>query len=297
MIKLIAFVVVTLIFVMNMKLIVLIITEPQFFPLLFKDIYYYFKHKRYNECREFGKIRLNCACGTHVFGSGKTLDIVKTALEIYNKYDGLQVWWPDGEKFVTQRIHIISNVEIYSVPTIRFKDIGQLIEIEKYKFGPMDVTIFLLDESGAIFNSRDYKNNISPEFLNSLLQSRKFKVALYMTSQRFIFTDKILREICGVVNECKMFWRIVTIKTYDAYQLENAINSNLIMPKSVRLWLAKDKDFKSYNSYQLIEKMRKDYKPGMYLGTEEILQKSSPEGDINRVTTLKKIYRKESSKK
>ena len=292
MIKYIAFVAIVLLICMNMRMVVLILTEPQFFPLLFKDIYYYFKHKRYNECPEFGKIRLNCACGSHVFGSGKTLDIVKTALDIYRKYDGLQVWDADKKKFVTQRIHIISNVQIFGVNYIPFKDIGQLIEIEKYKFGSMDVTIFLLDESGAIFNSRDYKNNISPEFLTSLLQSRKNKVALYMTSQRFIFTDKILREICGIVNECKMFWRIVTIKSYDAYQLENAINSNLIMPKKVRLWLAKDSDFKSYNSFQLIENMRKTYEPGKYLGTEEILAKSSTDGDLSRVTTLKKIYRK-----
>ena len=285
MIKYIAFVAIVLLICMNMRMVVLILTEPQFFPLLFKDIYYYFKHKRYNECPEFGKIRLNCACGSHVFGSGKTLDI-------YRKYDGLQVWDADKKKFVTQRIHIISNVQIFGVNYIPFKDIGQLIEIEKYKFGSMDVTIFLLDESGAIFNSRDYKNNISPEFLTSLLQSRKNKVALYMTSQRFIFTDKILREICGIVNECKMFWRIVTIKSYDAYQLENAINSNLIMPKKVRLWLAKDSDFKSYNSFQLIENMRKTYEPGKYLGTEEILAKSSTDGDLSRVTTLKKIYRK-----
>ena len=76
MIKLILFVVVILALVMNMRVIVLILTEPQFFPLLFKDIYFYFKHKRYNECPEYGKIRLNCACGSHVFGSGKTLDII-----------------------------------------------------------------------------------------------------------------------------------------------------------------------------------------------------------------------------
>ena len=293
MIKLILFVVVILALVMNMRVIVLILTEPQFFPLLFKDIYFYFKHKRYNECPEYGKIRLNCACGSHVFGSGKTLDIVKTALDIYRKYDGLQVWDKDAKKFVTQRIHIISNVQIFGVHYIPFKDIGQLIEIEKYKFGSMDVTIFLLDESGAIFNSRDYKNNISPEFLTSLLQSRKNKVALYMTSQRFIFTDKILREICGIVNECKMFWRIVTIKSYDAYQLENAINSSLIVPKKVRLWLAKDSDYASYNSYQLIENMRKTYEPGKYLGTDEILAKTSTDGNLDRVTTLKKIYKKE----
>ena len=241
---------------------------------------------------EFGQIRLNCASGTSVFGSGKTLDIVKRALNIKKKYDGLQVWDSEVKKFTTQHINIISNVQLFGVEYIPFKDISQLIDIDQYNFGSMDVTIFILDESGAIFNSRDYKKNISPEFLTSLLQSRKNKIALYMTSQRFIFTDKILREVTCVVNQCKMFWRIVRIAKYDAYELENALNDRQIKPISVSYWLAKDSDFNSYNSYQLIENMRKDYVPGQYLTTSEILQKASGSADSDRVTTWKRKFRK-----
>ena len=278
----------------NFQLFAFIFTEYRLVPYALHDIFYYFKHKNYNLCKEFGRIRLNCASGSSVFGSGKTLDIVKRALTIKKRYDGLQVWDSEQKKFVIQHINIISNVELYGVEFIRFKDISQLIDIESYNFGSMDVTIFILDESGAIFNSRDYKNNISPEFLTSLLQSRKNKICLYMTSQRFMFTDKILREVCATVNQCRMYWRIVRIQTFDAYQLENAYNDSLIRPLHTRYWLATDKDFASYNSFQLIENMRKNYEPNQYLGTAEILQKASIDSDINRVTSWrkKKIHKK-----
>ena len=278
--------------VSNLQLFLFIFTEYRIVPYALHDIFYYFKHKNYNLCKEFGRIRLNCASGSSVFGSGKTLDIVKRALTIKKRYDGLEVWDSEAKKFVVQHINIISNVELYGVEFIRFKDISQLIDIDKYNFGSMDVTIFILDESGAIFNSRDYKNNISPEFLTSLLQSRKNKICLYMTSQRFMFTDKILREVCATVNQCRMWWRIVRIQTFDAYQLENAYNDSLIKPLHVRYWLASDKDFKSYNSFQLIENMRKDYEPNKYLGTAEILQKANVNSNPNAVTTYKKRFRR-----
>lgn len=276
------------IIVSHMNVFIFFLTEYRLVPYLIHDIYFYFKHKKYNNCNENGRIRLNCASGTSVFGSGKTLDIVKRALTMKKRYDGLQVWDEKQGCFVTQHINIISNVELKGVEYIKFTHIGQIVDIEKYNFGSMDITIFLLDESGAIFNSRDYKNNISPEFLTSLLQSRKNKIALYMTSQRFQFTDKILREVCSTVNQCRMYWRIVRIQTFDAYQLENAYNDTLIRPLKTTFWLATNKDYDSYNSYQLIENMRKDYEPNKYLGTAEILQKASISSDVNRVTSWRK---------
>lgn len=276
----------------NLNFFIFLVSEPRIIPTAFIDLFNYFRYKKYNLCKEYGHIRLNCASGTSVFGSGKTLDIVKRAVVLKRKYDGLTVYDKDKQKYVVQHIHLISNVELYGVDYIPFKDISQLVDIDKYKFGSMDVTIFILDESGAIFNSRDYKKNISPEFLTSLLQSRKNKIALYMTSQRFIFTDKILREVTSVVNQCKMFWRIVRIAQYDAYELENALNDKQIKPIRVSYWLATDKDYALYNSYQLIETMRKEYVPGQFLDTNEILQKASGGGDIERVTSWKRKFRK-----
>ena len=281
--KILLIIIIVFLIVTHANQVIFFLTEPKIIPYAIKDGVNYFRHKKYNECKEYGLIRLNCASGSSVFGSGKTLDIVTRAINIKKKYDNLTVWDSDKQKFITQHIHIISNVQLFGVEYIPFKDISQVIEIEKYNFGSMDVTIFILDESGAIFNSRDYKKNISPEFLTSLLQSRKNKIALYMTSQRFIFTDKILREVCSTVNQCRMFWRIVRISTYDAFELENAINDSLIKPLRVHYWLATDKNYASYNSFQLIESMRKEYEPGKYLFTDEILQKSGS-GDIERVT-------------
>lgn len=236
------------------------------------DVFTYFKHKHYNEFRGYGKIVLYAASGSQVFGSGKTASMIHEVLNIYHKYDGLKVWCPDLQEFVIQRLHIISNVELYDVPYIKFENINQFVDIDKYEFGPMDVTIYLLDESGAIFNSREFRDNISTEFLTRLLQSRKNKVCMYMTSQRLQFTDKILREICSVVVECRKRWRIIRCREFSPLDLEYAVNPEIVRPLLTRYWFATNDDFGSYNSFQLVEQLRKKYKAGDYLTTSEILE-------------------------
>lgn len=260
-------------FILNPSLFIFILSNiHHFIRWSFKDISRYFKHKEYNRCKEWGNIRLNCATSSQVFGCGKTLLLVIRAISIYKRYNDKWVWHEATDTFMKQKIHLISNVELCGVPFIKFTDVNQLIDIQRFDFGPEDVTIFLLDEVGSIFNSRNFRDNISPEFLTRLLQSRKHKVALYMTSQRFQFTDKILREVCSTVTTCRKWWRIVESKHYDAFELENALNPTLIKPKSTTYQFIFDKDYHSYNSYQLVEDLRKNYKPDQYLNTAEILQ-------------------------
>lgn len=235
-----------------------------------KDIYYYFKHKKYNECHEFGKIRMNVAAGDQVFGCGKTLSLVKFARHIYKKYNGLQVWDSKAGKFCTQHIHIISNVNLYDIPYIEWESEEQFTNLEQYGFPDQDITIFLLDEIGTIFNSRTFRTNISPEFLTKLLQSRKNKMCLYSTSQRFLFTDKILRESCSTVTTCRKFWRFITLSDYNAYDLENTTNPALLKPIRSSIWLAKDEDYNSYDTEQLIEKLKRNKDDIM--STDEILR-------------------------
>lgn len=272
MIKFLPFIILGILFFVFPNLTAFIFTNfHHFIKWGFIDSINYFKHKEYNRCKEFGMIRLNCAFGNQVFGCGKTLMLVIRAISIYKQYNDKWVYDRENNIFVKQKIHIISNVELYGVPYIKFEDVNQLIDIDKFGFGENDITLFLLDESGALFNSRQFRDNISPEFLTRLLQSRKHKVALYMTSQRFQFTDKVLREVCNEVTMCRKWWRIVKTSNYSAYDLENAVNPTLLRPKSVYYRFIFDKDYNSYNSYQLVEQLRKDYKPNMYLNTEEIL--------------------------
>ena len=258
------------------------------------DARMYFKHKKYNECKEFGKIRMYCAKGTQVFGCGKTLTAVKDALDIYNKYDGLPVWDDEKQEFVTQHVHIVSNVELKTIPYYRWVGEKQFTEFEKFGFEQQDITIFILDEAGAEFNSRNFKNNISMEFLTKLLQSRKNKMSLFLTSQRFGFTDKILRETCDVVYACRKIWRFVMLFEYDAYEAERCDNYTMLNPLSVQVWFATNKDYNAYDTSQLVERFKQIEMEGGFLTTEEILATRGEDlANIDMVQNkLKKRYRR-----
>lgn len=259
----------------------------------FRDIYFWFKHKKYNVFNGFGRIVLYSGCGSQVFGSGKTASMIHEVLSIYNKYNDLPVWSDDLQQFVSQKIHIISNVELYDVPYIKFESINQFVDLDKYGFSDQDVTIYLLDESGSIFNSREFRDNISTEFLRTLLQSRKNKVALYMTSQRLQFTDKILREICSVVVECRKTWRCIRCREFNALDLEYAINPEVVRPILTRYWFTRDQDFHAYNSFQLVEQIKKKYDPKDFLSTSEILETyGQSTSDLDAGSHLKKKYKR-----
>lgn len=259
-----------------------------------KDIYLYFAHKEYNVCKEYGKIQMLVAKGSQVFGCGKTLTAVARINDIYNRYNNKKVWSEKDNCFVIQRIHIISNVELKGVPYYKWVGEVQFTEFEKFGFNEQDVTIFLLDEAGAVFNSRKFKENISMEFLTKLLQSRKNKMSLYLTSQRFGFTDKILRESCSTVTACKKIWRFVILNEYDAYEAERCDNLALLEPLSSRVWFATNKDYAMYDTSQLVEKLKKIEEEGGFLTTEEILaSRGDTVLDVDMVQNhLRRKYRK-----
>lgn len=259
-----------------------------FIKYAFIDLFNYFKYKKYNNFMGYGNIYLFSASGSQVFGSGKTASLVNEVFKTYYKYNNKMVYDEDLKEFVMQKIHIISNIELYGVDYIPFNSVNQFIDIDKYNFGSQDITLFVLDESGAIFNSREFKNNISTDMLNRLVQSRKNKCCLYMTSQRFNFTDKLLREITCIVYECHKKWRIVRNVAYNPLDLEYALNPKLVKPQFTKYWFATNESFKRYNTFQLVEKLNKEYTP---LTDEEILlRRGSTDGSIDNLTNKRKKF-------
>lgn len=242
---------------------------PDIMKYSFMDIYRFIKYKKYNECKDYGKVVTICASGTKVFGSGKTLSGVHAIRYIYDKYDGLEVWNATEKRFVTQHIHIISNVELTDIPFTFFQNEKQLIEVEQPE---MDVTIFFLDESSSIWNSRNYKDNISTTLLTSLLQCRKNKIALFTTSQRFVFQDKLIRQITSEVWEAYKFWRIVRLQTYDAYDMENCTNLQLLKAIATSYWFVKDEDYAAYDTTAIVERLKKMNESGELLTDAEVLE-------------------------
>lgn len=91
-----------------------------------KDGYNYIRYKQGN-LRKTGNLDIFCG----YFGNGKTLSLVKQVVcREYKRYDGLTVWCNRRQKFVTQRILILSNVDL-CVPYERLTGLAQVCAISK----------------------------------------------------------------------------------------------------------------------------------------------------------------------
>lgn len=250
------------------------------------DGYYYYKHKEYNRCPYYGKISITSAYRNKVFGSGKTLDISKRVHDIYMKYDGLPVWDNDLQDFVIQKIHIISNITFKDIPYTPFVTSRQLMHVEQPK---QDVTIFVFDEVGAIWNSRDFKTNISTELLRNLLQVRKNKIGIMGTAQRFRFCDALLRQITGSLYCVNKFWRIIKIREYDPFDFENCINQDMLKPLHISYSWVSNQDYAAYDTDERVDRLSNED----MLPDEQILANQGVNsGEMDAASHLKKRFRR-----
>lgn len=281
-------------FLLFVVMIIMIIVRPFFRFAVFHpfkcgkwailDFVNFFRYKRYNEFGNYGKIKNYIANTSQAFGCGKTLTMVNEVTNIYNQYNGKTVYDFDKGIFVKQHIRIISNVALTDVPYIPFTGITQFARLEEYykkpcapydePFQPQDVIIFAVDEIGHVFNSRDFKTNFSTETLTRMLQVRKNKVLWIGTSQRWSLVDKIIRETSSTVITCKKWWRFIMLQEYDAWELENAKSQEMLKPLNTKVWFALDKDYKSYDTNQLVEALNKQVEDGDFISTEEVLNAS-----------------------
>ena len=112
-----------------------------------------------------------------LFGSGKTLSAVHDARIFYDTYNDRRVFDDRIGKFVTQKVEILSNVDLKGIPYIPFTGLKQIVEIAKKKHesdaknNVRTVTIIIGDEFSVQMNSRSFKTNIDALFLNALLNS------------------------------------------------------------------------------------------------------------------------------
>ena len=74
------------------------------------------------------------------------------------------------------------------------------------------------------------------------------------TAQRFFMVDKIWRSITTNVWDCRKFWRFENLRLYDAWDYEQAINSNILKPIRNIWWFVRDLDFAAYDTSEMISK-------------------------------------------
>lgn len=263
-----------------------------------RDAYAWLRYCKWRLLRT-GEIR----CYAGLFGRGKTLSAVHYVLNSYNRYNNRQVYDFDRKKWVVQRVHVISNVEL-SIPYEKFVSLSQLVNaadtMRRYdtEHDTLTVTLVLGDEFSVQLNSRSFKTNIDPLFLNTLLTCRHHHISLVYTSQRFNHVDALLRQVTSSVITCNKCWRVMVHASYDAYELENASDPTMVAPLSRYGWFIKDADFAAYDTLACVGNLAKSCKEGDMLTEAEILslQCNTP-GNMDNVKNPSKHYIRMSRKK
>lgn len=257
------------------------------------DIYDYFAHKKFNECKEYGKVIMYTASDSQAFGCGKSLSMVHLCNNINKRYNNMPVWDYELKCFVDQHIFFISNLELKDVDNyIPFTSKEQFKNVHKMDIGSHDVVFFVLDEAGIVFNSREYKTNLPTEFIQKLLQVRHYKIGFITNAQRFNMVDKVFREISNCVTTCKKIWRFVILQDFDAYEVENAVNPSLLVPKRRYIWFATNNDFNSYDTNYNVDTLLNELENGDILTTKEILEiRDSHNSDLDQVIKIKNRFK------
>lgn len=234
------------------------------------------QHRSWNEC-PFGSIRCYIAHRGTAFGTGKTLSAVQEIVSAYNRYNGKTVWCSRRNKFVTQRIHVLSNVDFKTIPFERLESLSQFVSetdtIQDYdnKHDCLTVTYLLIDEASSQLNSRSFKSNFDAPFISRLLTSRHVKANLILTSQRSGMVDKLMRDCTNYYISCQKLWRFEILRYYDAYEIECAQEPNTVAPIRRSGYFIKDKMFDYYDTYASVKALEKSCKEGDMLSEEQIL--------------------------
>lgn len=237
------------------------------------DFYYYFKHKKYNWF-EAGKLD----CYAAHFGGGKTLSIVHYVVAQYNRFNDKLIWDRGQNRFVKQKIHVISNVEFTTIPFQPLTGLDQIVNLAMHnksideKEGTRTVVLVVIDEASAQLNSRNFKNNIEPTFLNTLITSRHYHISILYSSQKFKLTDKLMRDVTQRVIQCKKYWRLLVQYIYDADEVEFASDPMMIRPIARTGFFVMNRDYCAYDTLAVVGQLKKSVDEGDMLSEKEILE-------------------------
>lgn len=268
---------------------------------IFYAVVDFYKWLRYAKWRNAKDGYIYCFVG--LFGKGKTLASVHYVLRQYKKKNNKRVYDFERKKWVTQRINVVSNVDL-SIPFVKFTGLQQIVDISKtqrdydLENDTKTITLVLGDEFSVQLNSRQFKTNIDALFLNTLLTCRHHHIAIVYNAQRFGHVDALMRQVTYHVIDCNKVWRFMCHKEYDAWDLENATTPTNCKPLRSYGWFISDKDFNAYDTLACVGNLIKSCEDGDMLGEEEILALQANNGsDMEAVSKPSKKYIKSMRKR
>lgn len=261
-----------------------------------KDIIHKIKYKTYNNYPDDGQI----IAFNGLFGSGKTLSMVHYCRSAYKKYNNKIVYDPELG-FVPQFIHIVSNVDIKGIPTLKLSSLEDIVLITKkcreheIENKCREVFICAVDEAAVQMSSRNFKSNFNMDFINSLMTCRHYHISFLYTAVRFGNVDAMLRQVTSFAYDVHrpFKWRIMTQYVYDAWDMENTADKTKVKPVSKLAWFINDSDFNCYDTLSVVENFRKDAEAGNLLDEIQIMQlRAGVEGDPEAVTHKSRRFKK-----
>lgn len=234
----------------------------------FYDLYFYIKEKQWEK---FGKYGIDMFIG--MFGAGKTLTMTHNANKLYSRYG-------DSLRF-------ISNYHLTGIPYIPLVNFQQLVDLGTDDNDNYVGTVVLIDEISTVLSHRNFAS-FPIEMLSMLLQQRKRHIYIMCTAQRFFMVDKIWRSITTRAIDCRKIWRFANMKYYDAWDYEQAINSNLLKPFSNKWYFVLNKDYFAYDTSEMISKQSAD---DFISNEESIIRKGFDQNTILDNVDSKKLSR------
>ena len=286
------FFVIALVFCLPFRMIVLHPFRSLFYFL--KDSVLYFLRKDWRICKTG---QLNCYFAH--FGGGKTLSATQFIRKQYKRYNNKKIYDRDQKKYVMQRVLVLSNVEFVGLPAVKLESLAQIVSIaSKNKEldrseGYRTCIIVFIDEASSQLNSREFKSNITPDFLNTLVTSRHYNMSIIYTTQKFKLVDALLRSVTQKAILCKKSWRTVELLYYDADELEYASNPMLVKPLFRKSYWCSDKLFQTYDTLATVDKLRKSMDKGDYLTEQEILAlRGSLQSDNDLITQRSRRWKR-----
>lgn len=200
-----------------------------------KDTYNYFKCRKWKDFNYYG---IDMFIG--MFGHGKTLSMTHKAKRIYNKFG--------------RSVLFLSNYKLKGIPYVQLTNFQQIVEIgkENEQINKYKGIVVLIDEIEDVLSHRNYAS-FPLQMLNVLTQQRKLHVYIMCSAQRFFMVDKLFRSITTHAIDCNKYWRMQHMVYYDAWDYENAVNSQLLGCIANFWWFVKDEDFNCYDTSQLID--------------------------------------------
>ncbi len=95
-----------------------------------------------------------------------------------------------------------------------------------------------------------------------------------------------MRDVTHTVIQCKKVWRFQLWSSYDAWEMENATNAEMIKPLRRGLWFVHDEDYHAYDTLAIVDNLKKKFEDGDILTDAEIINNQAPAGPLGlEVTT------------